>query len=210
MYNGAGRYKIKNPAYNGKGSFVQGLALTVTEDTSMHHDVTCFDGGDGSITVVASGGTAPYIYSLDPSFATYNTTGVFDGLSITGPVEEGTDEYGGILVCHKTVYARDANGRIGYTNVRLQSPVELAWLNVPEDIVLHCDEGENYATYTFVPPVVNTTANRNTYPAYRYETNITNLRPNYPIGTTVLQQTAINDCREQATWSFKITVLPNE
>ena len=68
----------------------------VDENVSAHVNVTCFDGGDGSVTVVASGGTPPYQYSLDPTFATYNTNGVFSNLSLVGPVDEGTDEYGGI------------------------------------------------------------------------------------------------------------------
>jgi len=212
LYNGAGRYKIKNPAFNGKGSFVQGLALTVAEDMSAHHDVTCFDGGDGSITVVASGGTAPYIYSLDPSFTTYNTTGVFDGLSITGPVEEGTDEYGGIVVCHKKVYAKDANGRIGYTNVRLKSPVYIEWATVPENIVVHCDEGKDYATVIpgrdFIPPTINTTANA----AEDYYSHTTySIDNHYGVGVHEITFWVANDCGEAPDVYFlTITVLPND
>ena len=135
LYVGSDRYKLKSPSFSGKGSFVKGLALSLSEVVSAHQDVTCFDGGDGSVTVVASGGTPPYQYSLDPTFATYNTDGVFSNLSLVGPVDEGTDEYGGILISHRRFYVRDASGQIVSCVVDLKSPVELHWVLPPNQVV---------------------------------------------------------------------------
>lgn len=159
IYNGSVKCKVRNPYYNNRGSFVHGLELNVAENKSAHQNVTCFDGNDGSITVAASGGVPPYIYSMNSDFSDYNTTGVFSGLSITGPIEEGADEYGGILICGKTIYAKDANNNTGQVTVKLQSPVELEWLNCPGNIVTYCDEGQNYATVVFTPPSLSTYAN---------------------------------------------------
>lgn len=120
----------------------------VDENASAHVNVTCFDGGDGSVTVVASGGTPPYQYSLDPTFATYNTDGVFTSLSLVAPVDEGTDEYGGILISHRRFYVCDASGQIVSCVVDLKSPVELDII-MPDDITII---GENCKVHTDTPP----------------------------------------------------------
>jgi len=43
-------------------------------------DVTCYEGNDGSATVVATGGTTPYFYSWDPNTG-YQNTSTAEGLS---------------------------------------------------------------------------------------------------------------------------------
>lgn len=212
LYNGSNRYKLKSPSFSGKGTFVLGVALTVTENVSAHQDVTCFDGADGSITVAASGGTAPYLYSLDQNFTTTNSTGVFSGLSVSGTVYESTDQYGGVVVCHKTIYAKDANGRIGHVDVQLKSPVELEWLNVPNDMTVYCDAGQNYATVDLSMIHPSTRANG-------YFENIAGKTPDDHYQESVLidghyvphniSLFAENDCDETAIASFNITVLPN-
>lgn len=213
LYNGSNRYKLKSPSFSGKGSFVLGVALTVTENVSAHKDVTCFDGADGSITVAASGGTAPYVYSLDPNFATTNSTGVFSGLSVSGTVYESTDQYGGIVVCHKTIYAKDANGRIGHVDVGLKSPVELEWLNVPNDMTVYCDAGQNYATVDLSMIRPSTRANNfvslppgGVSPDNKYY--YTEDAQHNPVPQQISYYGA-NDCGEEAYASFTITVLPN-
>lgn len=180
--------------------------LTLSEDISMHHNVTCFDGNDGSITVIASGGAAPYMYSMDSSFSTYNTTGVFDTLSITGPITEGTDGFGGILTCTKTIYVKDANNHMASIDVNLQSPVELEILGCPDDITVYCDPGQTYATVVW-SAYLSTTANNG------HITNISNVMQDnhYPIGETIIAYSAQNDrrpCGERIQYSFTITVLP--
>ena len=174
----------------------------VDENVSAHVNVTCFDGGDGSVTVVASGGTPPYQYSLDPTFATCNTNGVFSNLSLVGPVDEGTDEYGGILISHRRFYVRDASGQIVSCVVDLKSPVELEWLNCPDDIIVFCDPGQNYATVVLDYIVPSTRANG-------YYEDISGLAPQnrYNVGSYQLTYEAENDCGEYDTKSFYINVL---
>ena len=192
---------------------LEGTPLTLTEDTTAHQNVTCFDGSNGSVTVVASGGESPYIYSQDPSFETYNSTGVFDNLSITGPITEGTDEYGGIITCTKTFYVKDANNVISSVNVELSSPVELQWLNVPEDIVVYCDDGQNYATIVrgvdIIEPTLSTTANIPS-PLYNRMVTVSGYQPNgqYEVGTYSIQYSALNTCQQGDTYTFTINVLP--
>lgn len=210
-YNGSNKYKIRNPYYNGKGTFVYGVSLELSEDVSAHRNVTCFDGNDGSITVIASGGVAPYVYSMDSTFATSQSSPTFDNLFITGPVTESTDEYGGILICTKTIYVKDANDMISSVNVQLQSPVEMQWVGGPtEEVVVYCDEGEDYAT--IIPGV--------TYPipTLTQTATITGsiVQPEGPW----TQQIGQNDCsyivkdscvpgKKRTIYTFSITVLPN-
>ena len=163
LYVGSNRYKLKSPSFVGKGSFVKGLAVSLSEVVSAHVNVTCFDGGDGSVTVVSSGGTPPYQYSLDPTFATYNTDGVFSNLSLVGPVDEGTDEYGGILISHRRFYVRDASGQIASCVVDLKSPVEFEYLNCPGDLYFFVPPYADYIVLTpgidFSKPTLSTTSN---------------------------------------------------
>lgn len=181
----------------------------VDENTSAHVNVTCFDGGNGSVTVVASGGTPPYQYSLDPTFATYNTDGVFSNLSLVGPVDEGTDQYGGILISHRRFYVRDASGQIVSCVVDLQSPVELEWLNCPNDIIVFCDPAQNYATIVpnvdFIAPSLSTLANFT-------DIEIANLSPDnhYPIGTRSIAYYTEDACKsyDGVECTFLIKVLP--
>lgn len=182
----------------------------VYEDVSAHVNVTCFDGGDGSVTVVASGGTPPYQYSLDPTFATYNTDGVFSNLALVGPVDEGTDEYGGILISHRRFYVRDASGQIASCVVDLKSPVALEWLNCPDDIIVFCDPGQNYATVIpgvdFTIPTLSTTAN---YTDVVVSGFLPDNHYKKGIGATISYYTE-DECNdyEGVVCVFKITVLP--
>ena len=207
-YVGNGRYKVKNPSYGDKGSFVLGVELTVTENLSAHTDVTCFDGSDGRIAVVASGGTAPYVYSLDQNFSTYNSTGEFTNLSVTGPVRLSEDQYGGILICTKTIYARDANGRIGHVDVQLQSPVELEWLNV-ENKTFYIPQGQDYVVMVrgvdFEEPYLSTTSNN----AFVYNPSGYPFDNKYYPGSYTIQYHATNDCldEELIICTFTITIV---
>lgn len=215
LYNGGNRYKLKSPSFSGKGSFVLGVALTVTENVSAHKDVTCFDGADGSITVAASGGTAPYVYSLDQNFTTTNSTGVFSGLSVSGTVYESTDQYGGIVVCHKTIYAKDANGRIGHVDVELKSPVELDWV-LPDNIVVYSQTyADGYAIVELpFSPHVTTMANINTSNPLNYivtpwpNDNSFQTNPNDSYTTYNMGYYARNTCGETSDKSFTITIYP--
>lgn len=210
LYNGSNRYKLKSPSFNGKGSFVLGVALTVTENVSAHKDVTCFDGADGSITVAASGGSAPYVYSLDPNFTTTNSTGVFSGLSVSVTVYESTDQYGGIVVCHKTIYAKDANGRIGHVDVELKSPVELDWVGIPENMTVYCESGENYAIINNPNPHLSTTANGADEDHTQWPADNKFYLANNASTIYTMSYQAYNLCYEIADEILTITILPNE
>ena len=61
--------------------------------------MSCYGASDGEITAVASGGTAPYQYSLDGS--SYTSDPVFSGLS------------SGVY----TVYYKDANNCLASENI---------------------------------------------------------------------------------------------
>jgi len=202
LYVGSNRYKLKSPSFVGKGSFVKGLAVSLSEVVSAHVNVTCFDGGDGSVTVVAGGGTPPYQYSLDPTFATYNADGVFSNLSLVGPVDEGTDEYGGILISHRRFYVRDASGQIVSCVVDLKSPVELEWLNCPDNIVVFCEPGKDYADVDLSMIQPSTTANDCVF-------DISGIRQHYEKNQVYsISFIADNLCGEWDERTLYITVLP--
>lgn len=178
-------------------------------------NVTCFDGADGEIRVEAVGGTAPYTYSLNADFSNSNNTGIFSGLAITGPVQEGTDQYGGILYCYKTVYVRDADGNTAVGAVRLQSPVELDWV-LPENIVVYSPTyGDGYAIVDIpVIPHVTTMANIDlTNPLNYIYTPIPadgrfSTNPDSPSSTYNMGYRAKNTCGEISDKSFTITIYP--
>jgi gliding motility-associated-like protein len=60
--------------------------LTITEPPALvgtfisKTDITCYNANNGELSVSASGGSTPYIYTLQPSL-TSNSTGIFNGLS---------------------------------------------------------------------------------------------------------------------------------
>jgi gliding motility-associated-like protein len=70
--------------------------------------VSCFGGNNGSITVNANGGTAPYSFALDGS-ATYQASGTFTGLS-AGP---------------HTITVKDANGCDSIFPINIYQPAVL-------------------------------------------------------------------------------------
>ena len=176
----------------------------------MVKDVTCFDGSDGEIQVEAVGGTAPYTYSLNPDFSNSNSTGVFTGLAVTGPVQEGTDQYGGILYCYKTVYVRDADGNTAVGAVRLQSPVELDWIGIPGDMTVYCEAGENYAIIENPNPHLSTTANGADEDHTEWPADNKFFLADNAATTYTMSYQAYNLCYEIADETFTITVLPNE
>ena len=107
----AGTYIVHVKDNNGAGceatttvTIAQPASAVSVSTTSVVNPV-CNNGTTGSFTAVGAGGTAGYTYSLDN--VTYQGTGVFTGLS------------GGVPY---TVYAKDANGCVGFTNITLTNP----------------------------------------------------------------------------------------
>ena len=81
---GAGNYDIV--VRDNNGCQANGSTLTITEpaqiiiDSETGSDVLCFGGSDGRIVIVASGGTAPYSFSVDGGVSFFDNNGVFNTL----------------------------------------------------------------------------------------------------------------------------------
>ncbi|MDD6185518.1 MAG: MBG domain-containing protein [Bacteroidales bacterium] len=173
--------------------------------------VTCYDGRDGSVALVATGGTEGYNYSFNGY--NYQESNQFGNLFVPSNPIQSTNQFGGILVGDTTAYVKDAHGCVATAKVIVQSPVKLEWLNVPNDTVVCCDKGKDYATVRFVNPEPSTRDNG-------YFENIANFNyvdstyqyGFYPDGTIYqhkISYFAENDCDERDSKSFTITVLPN-
>lgn len=182
--------------------------LRVYEDVGEHVNVTCFEGQNGSITVEADGGIPPYKYSIDGN--TWQDENYFDDLSVPANAVQSTDEYGGIWVGTYRIYVKDAKNHTAYTDVNIQSPVQLEWLDCPSDMVFYCDEGQTYATIIpgedFTIPTLSTVANNAdvniVHTAYPSENH-------FSVGTEDIMYQTHNDCDEYPdNCKFNITVLP--
>ncbi|MEZ4809820.1 MAG: T9SS type B sorting domain-containing protein [Allomuricauda sp.] len=83
---GAGDYDVYVRDNNGAAGYCEAsYDITIVQDaplaiTSSSTPVSCFGGSDGSITLSASGGEAPYLYSIDNG-ANYQVSGNFVNLS---------------------------------------------------------------------------------------------------------------------------------
>jgi hypothetical protein len=80
------------------------LSETITQPTllgftSSQNNVKCFGGSDASVTVLGTGGIAPYQYSLDDAVTFPNTTGIFTGLSAGAYKPAVQDNNGCITKC---------------------------------------------------------------------------------------------------------------
>ncbi|WP_412984808.1 gliding motility-associated C-terminal domain-containing protein [Pontimicrobium sp. IMCC45349] len=105
------------------------IGINTTEITSNHIDVSCLGGNDGSFSVSASGGSAPYSFSLN-NINFDNTSGTFTGLSA------------GVY----TVYTKDSNGcedpspiQITISTIDTEDPVITALTPIT---IEGCDEND--------------------------------------------------------------------
>lgn len=139
----------------------------------VYSGVSCNGGTDGSITATATGGLAPYTYTLLPGGAN-NNTGVFTGLA--------ANTY--------TVNVVDANGCSNSTVVVITNPPLLAWGNVSSVNVL-CANGNTGS--------ITATATGGT-PNYQYNlmpgniNNATGIFNGLLIGTYTITATDLNGC----------------
>ncbi len=62
-------------------TLIVGEPTALSFDSQLSTDVSCFGSADGSITLVLSGGTAPYQYSIDGGTTYFNNGGVFTDIS---------------------------------------------------------------------------------------------------------------------------------
>jgi len=67
-------------------------------------DPSCFEGIDGEFTVVASGGSGPYTYTINPG-GDSNSTGIFTGLEAGVYTVTITDNTGEIAICSSVTLA---------------------------------------------------------------------------------------------------------
>lgn len=146
----AGNYTVQVRDANTTPCTVSAAEVTVNEPTALlasvggQTDPSCFGTATGTITVVASGGTAPYTYSI--SGPTINATG------------DATGEYTGLLAGDYTVTVTDANQCTAITTeVTLTDPDAPALTvgnNGPvcsgSDATLTATSG--YATYVWTGP----------------------------------------------------------
>lgn len=211
-YNGTTRYKVRNPYFTGRGSFVCGISDDQGSDTTLSlslvskHDVTCFDGGDGSITVEATGGVPPYQYSKDN--VSWQSSPTFSNLSITAPVTESVDGYGGILICPKTIYVKDSGNNVESVVVQLKSPVQLDWVNTPEShIYRFYDPGENYATIVVQDLNVDLTTTANIQNGFIAISGI-HSDNKYTNGEYSVNCQTANTCGESLNATIAISVYP--
>ncbi len=111
---GAGNYDVYVRDNNGGAGYCEAsFDITITQDAPLSItptvvDVTCFGSADGSISLIASGGETPYLYSIDNG-TNYQTSGSFANLSAgTYPAR-----------------IQDANGCETTLNVTVNEPAQL-------------------------------------------------------------------------------------
>ncbi len=81
-----GDYTIEITDTNGCGPFISNL-ITISEpavitiNSEVPTDITCYGTNDGKIDILASGGTAPYTYSINGGVSFADNGGNFTGLS---------------------------------------------------------------------------------------------------------------------------------
>ncbi|WP_418501909.1 T9SS type B sorting domain-containing protein [Flagellimonas sp.] len=111
---GAGNYDVYVRDNGGASGFCEAVyEITIVQDPALAitpniTDVTCFGGSDGSITLTAMGGEAPYVYSIDNG-ATYQPLNTFVNLSA------GTYD----------ISIRDANNCVASSQVTIAQPDEI-------------------------------------------------------------------------------------
>lgn len=95
-------------------------ALVLTEDVSAHEDILCFGDGDGSVTVISSGGwTGTNTFSLDKVDWQLDST------------------FAGLAGQTYTAYVKDSNGCVDSTGVEITEPDELI-LTVVDSTDISC------------------------------------------------------------------------
>ena len=112
--------------------------LTLTESADDHHDVSCYNGTNGSVTVNVTGGTSTYQYKVGIN-GTYGTA-----------TAETSFTYANRPAEKDTLYVKDANGCEASIPVEITQPEELT---LTENETLHKDitcNGDNNGEITVI------------------------------------------------------------
>ncbi len=103
VFGGLGAGSYTTAVRDANGCVTAGGVLNITEPPALvisnvtHTDVTCNGGNDGTITIQASGGTAPYVYSVDGGSTFADNGGLFAGLYAGARVPAVRDARGCIM-----------------------------------------------------------------------------------------------------------------
>ena len=150
---------------------------TLISATATHTNVSCFGLSNGTLVVTASGGVAPYTYSINGT--TFQASNIFTGLAA------GT----------YTVYTKDANNCVVTTTKTITQPSAITLANVVTNV--SCTGGTNGA--------INLTVTGGTTP-YTYAwtgpnsfTATTEDLTGRPAGTYTVIVTDANGCTATAT-----------
>jgi len=132
-----------------------GTQYAVTLDTLATSDITCYGSGNGSLSVVLSGGIAPYQYSING--ISFQSSGSFTGLAAANYIVVGRDSKGCTqslnvditqpaqlimvidsitnVLCNAAangnIYAHATGGTPGYTYSWSNGPTTASDLNIP-------------------------------------------------------------------------------
>jgi SdrD B-like domain/SprB repeat len=98
----AGTYTVtvsESPTCTATATATVGEPTAVMYVVNTSADATCYGNLDGSLSFTASGGTAPYMYSIDNGISYPNATGIFSGLRAAQYKLAAKDANGCVVKC---------------------------------------------------------------------------------------------------------------
>lgn len=169
------------PVVTGSIVITEPPVITITNESKTN--ITCFGLTNGTITVNASGGTAPLSYTLNPGSVT-NATGFFNGL--------GAGIY--------TVSVSDANfcGPVISNSIEIIEPTQIQIINVSKtdiscnglsngSITATATGGIAPLSYTLMPgAITNTTGIFNNLPAGNYSISVNDANACGPVTSALI------------------------
>ncbi len=211
-----------NTTYHYTVAFTDGVCTTsvggdvyVPEKLEMVVDtitmISCRYKSDGTAKVHATGGTAPYVFTMNNGAQYSYADSTFKNLSLPVNRRDSVDAAGNQLLYGKYAVTVVDNYNCTITDsVVVWAPDTMVWMDVPDPMVLCCDPGENFATITpgvtFSPiPWLTQTLTASTQPAYLTEQTQT------PGPQQEYRYSVKDKCKSRGNTigSFTVLVLPN-